>query len=458
MSGNAQGASRLKARERIEKLLDAGSFVEFDKFLERSNAVLGYLDVTAPGEGVVTGWGSIDGRAVYLAAQDFDVLHASFGVAQAAKIIKVIDMAAKNGMPAIFVWDSAGVRVQEGLAALNAYSLLMKKLVDVSGVVPTVSVVGGDMLGSSALLSPLTNFTVAIEKLSALSLKPPTVIASTFGVDADQEKLIGAKVQEAAGNADFVCPDEEAAYAALKTLLSYLPSNNLEVSPLVTPEDPIDRKVSGDILPGAFDGQTFFEIQSGYAKEMRIGFAAVDGMTVGVVANQKGQHITPEGCKKAARFVEFLDAFDIPILTFVDNEGVKVQKEQNILKDLAKLPYAYANAGAPMISVLVGKAIGEGYALMSNKGNGADLAYALEDAEIGCMSAEGGSIILFEGNKNRAAEYKEQFLSAASAARLGVVDDIVAREDIRRVLSSALNSAVNKRESKLQKKHGVMPL
>ena len=382
-----QGQGKWTARARVDALLDAGSFVETNRYLQKANAVPGRPDVCVPGEGVVTGWGTIDGQAVCIAVQDSEALDGAFGAGQAEKIAKAMDMAAKSGYPMLFLWDSNGAKVQEGAAA-----------------------------------------------------------------------------QMAAGNAQFCCADEPKAYEEVKRLLLCLPSNNLEDPPFLQNEDPADRPVTADpadvfaYVRQAADGESFLEVQPGYGEEIRTGFASFGGMTCGVVANAGGKFLTDAACEKAARFVRILDAYDMPILTFVDNEGVEAAVGHPTMRALAKLSYAYAEAGSPMVSVLTGKAIGEGYAAMSNKGNGADLVYALPQAKIGCMNAEAGSIVLFGGTTEAAADYAETYLSAESAAKQGVVDDIVAPEHIRETIVAALLTATDKREQKPNRKHGIMPL
>ncbi|MBQ9941702.1 MAG: methylmalonyl-CoA carboxyltransferase, partial [Christensenellaceae bacterium] len=360
---------KLTACERIAKIVDADSFVEMDKYLERSNAVLGYADVSAPGEGVITGWATIEGRPVYVCAQDYTVLKGSMGIAHAAKINKAIDMAAKQGMPVICLWDCGGARVQEGAAALGAVASIMKKLTDVSGVVPTISVVAGGLFGCAAMLSALTDFTIAIEKISAVSIASPMEIASIEGIAVDEQAICGAKVQgEENGNAQFVCADEDAAIVTLKDLLRYLPSNNLEEAPYEVVEDDIARATVADgsdakaLIADIADNGIFLEVSAGYGKEMITGFVTMNGYPAGVVANVPGEKITPKGCRKAARFISILDAYDMPIISLVNNEGVAVSLKAAHccqLRSMAKLVAAYAEAGAPMVSVITGKAIGE---------------------------------------------------------------------------------------------------
>lgn len=450
--------------ERIEALFDAGNFIEIDKYLERSNAVEQYPDVSAPGEGVVAGWGTIDGRSAYIAAQNYEVLRGSFSVAHAQKICKVVDMAAQNGLPVLFLWDSGGARVQEGAAAMGAYSAVMKKLADVSGVIPTISVVLGGMYGCAALFAALTDFSIAAEDAGRIGLLSPMVSAAVHGQAVEEEKLCGIVAAAAKGDVQLVAPDGAAALELTKELLSYLPLNNLEEPPFALNEDSIVRPVLSDgkdvraLLKEVADEQCFLELGAAFAPEMITGLITLDGLTAGVVANVPGEYLNAHGCKKAARFVRLMDAYDIPIITMVDNEGIDPASESCcLLRSLAQLAYAYGEAGCPMVSILT-KAIGEGYVALSNKQNGADLVYAYEDAQIGCLGAKAGSIILYDGAKDRAEEYAEKFLSARSAARQGVVDDIIQRENLRSTLIRAIEMISNKRAQKLQKKHGIMPM
>lgn len=465
----AAGQSKLGKRtatERIEMLVDAKSFVEMDKYIERSNAVLGYGDVSAPGEGVKTGWATIDGRPVYVFAQDYAVLKGSMGAAHAAKIMKTFDMAAKQGLPVVCIWDSGGARVQEGAAALDAYARIGKKLADVSGVIPTISVAAGGMLGAAAMFAAMTDFTVAIEDVTEIGVFPPMVLASTAGKKLDGQALIGAKVQAENANASFCCAKEEDAFATVKRLLAFLPSNNLEECPFDVSEDEPARQIAAGpedaraLIADIADNHDFLEVYADTAKEMVTGFAMMNGFAVGFVANAPGEYISAKACLKAARFIRFLDAFDMPVISIVNNNGVEVSLEAAQgcqVRALAKLLYAYAEAGAPMISLITGRAIGEGYAVMSNKGNGADMVYAYPTAEISPVEAEAGGIILF-GEKTGAAEYREKFASPMTAAQQGIVDDIIEPANTRQVLIDALDMAANKREPKLPKKHGVMPL
>ncbi len=460
-------SSRLKARDRIGQLVDEGSFVELDKYLERSNAVLGYKDVSVQGEGVVSGWATIDGRPVYVFAEDKDALKGSMSAAHGAKITKTMDMAAKNGVPVIGIWDSEGARVQEGAAVLNAYALIAKKLTDLSGVVPTISVAAGPMIGAAAVFSALSDFTVAIENISEIGVYGPMVLASSAEKPVDGEALIGAKVSESeAANAQFACATEAEAIETVKRLLMFLPSNNLEESQYIPTEDPANRAVTADakdmaaFLKDIADDGEFLEVGAGYADDMITGFGFMNGFATGFIANKADGRITPRAAKKAARFMRFLDAYDMPVVTVIDNAGVPVClpcAQDNQVRDLAQMVFAFANAGCPMVSLITGKAIGEGYAAMANKGLGADIVYAFPTAEISAVEKETGAMILFD-NKSKADEFAAQFSTAEAAAKQGVVDDIIEPAETRAKLIGALDMASNKREQKLPKKHGVMPL
>lgn len=373
-------------------------------------------------------------------------------------------MAAQNGLPVLFLWDSGGARVQEGAAAMGAYSAVMKKLADVSGVIPTISVVLGGMYGCAALFAALTDFSIAAEDAGRIDLLSPMVRAAVHGQAVDEEKLCGVQAAAEKGDVQLTAPDAAAALELAKELLSYLPLNNLEEPPFALNEDSIARPILSDgkdiraLLREIADEQCFLELGAAFAPEMVTGLITLDGLTAGVVANVPGEYLSAHGCKKAARFVRQMDAYDIPIITMVDNEGIDPASESCcLLRSLAQLAYAYGEAGCPMVSIL-NRAIGEGYAALSNKQNGADLVYAYEDAQIGCLDATAGSIILYDGAKDRAQEYAERFLSALSAAKQGVVDDIIKRENLRGTLIRAIQMVSNKRGQKLRKKHGIMPM
>ncbi len=463
------------AQERVALMLDDGSFVEMDKYVTSSNAVPGFADISEPGEGVITGWGTVDGCPVYIFAQDYTVLKGSFGNAHATKICKVLDLAAKNGAPVICVWDSAGARIQEGIGAINAYARVMKKLTDISGVVPTISVLAGAIHGTAAMLVPMTDFCVSIEKISEISLHSPLVLASQAGV-AEANAKFGADVQASSmGIAQLVAKDEEEAISSVKKLLSFIPSNNLgsvfyEYLETGVAPSAVDASDVDTIIASVADEGEFFEIMPGFAKCMKTGFIRVEGVSVAVVANV-GSQMCSNGCKKASRMINFANAYSIPVFTIVDNDGAKIdldaQKKLNLV-DLTKLVSAYANASTALITLISGKAVGEGYALMAPK-SVSDVVYAYPGATIACMELEAGAIAMFgdmmkdkddaQTAKQKAIDaYNAEFGGSMNAAKMGMVDEIIEPSDTRRMVAAALSMSMNKRETKLPKKHGILPL
>lgn len=460
---------RLTAQERIAAILDEGSFVELDKRVRRSNAVYGFEDKSAPGEGVVAGYGSIEGRGAFICAQDAAVLGGSCSAAHADKIVKALGLAAKTGQPAILIFDSLGARVQEGAAALDAYARIMKKLTDISGVIPTIAVVAGSLHGTAAMLPALCDFVLSIDGISDLSLRTSTVLCSAEG---KAPEVVGTAKAQAAGMgiAHVACADEKECAETLKRLLSFLPSNNLDVCPYY--EDgfyaPAGADEGEDIaaIRALVDGGDFMQLQADYASDMIIGFAHMSSQSVGIIATKKGSFITAEGCRKAARFIRVLDAFDMPVITIADSEGVDADiaaESGTLLADMAKLVYAYGEAGVPMVTLIAGKAIGEGYTLMGAKNIGADMAFAYPDAKISCMNKKAGAVALYRDElatdaAAAEAKYEELFMSPDAAAEQGLIDDIIEPAAAKAVICSALDMLAGKREAKLAKKHGVMPL
>ncbi len=463
------------ATERVFEMLDEGSFVELDKYLTSSNAVPGFADMSEPGEGVIAGWGEVDGCPVYIFAQDYTVLKGSFGNAHARKICKVLDLAAKNGMPVICMWDSAGARIQEGIGAIDAYASVMKKLTDISGAVPTISVIAGAIHGTGAMLVPMTDFCIAIDKTSSLSMHSPLVLASNAGIDPDKAVLSAEDISKTMGIAHAVAKDETGAFECVKKLLSYIPSNNLGSVTCEYSEGagvrPIDPGDVDSVIAGISDDGTFLELSGEFAKCMKTGFIRVEGVSVAVVANAGEKNICANGCKKAARFINFADAYSIPVLTIADNNGAvaDIEKERRLeLGDLASLAGAYAGATCPLITLITGRAVGEGYAIMSPK-SVADVVFAYENATIACMDVDAGAVAMFgdmmkdkddaqAARQEAADKYKAEFGGAMNAAKMGIVDEIIEPTDTRRFIVGALNMVINKRELKLPKKHGILPL
>lgn len=456
----------MTAREFIDRLVDDGSFVELDKYIRKSNAVYGYADVSAAGEGVITGWGRIEGRPVCVFAQDKAVLGGSLGEAQANKIVKIIAMAKKCGYPLVARWCSDGARVQEGAAAANAYVEIAKALNDVSGVIPTVSVAASEMLGISAAFAAMTDFTVAVENLSACGLHAPMVLASKEGADVNLQEIEGAKVMaEDSGLAQFLCADELAALNEVKKLMAYLPSNNLDSMDMEFSEDDVNREIVADtedtraLAADIADNGSFYEVGVAYCADMITGFIRLDGISCGVVANAAGCTMNSKSYKKAARFISILNAYDIPIITIINNEGTQISMSgvrHCQTAAYAQLLFEYALAGCAKVALITGKAIGEGWAAM---GAGAchDISYAYPDAKIGCMDSEAGSIMLY-GTSGREREYEEKFLSAMTACEQGVIDDVINTKDTRKALIEAVDFILNKREERPLRKQPIMPL
>ena len=457
---------RLTAREFIDRLVDEGSFVEVDRFVRRSNAVYGYTDVSAEGEGVVSGWGKVEGVPVCVFAQDEGVLGGSLGEAHAAKIVKAIELAKKSGYPIVARWSSEGARTQEGAAAVNAYVKVARALSDASGLVPTISVTAGEMFGISSAFAAMTDFTVAIDGVSACGVHAPMVVASKEGREPDAQKLMGSETMTAKnGVAQLCCENEAQAVETVKKLLCYLPSNNLDCADMEFSQDPAERQTAAGaadtraLIADFADAGTFFETGAAYAPEMITGFMRLDGISCGVVANAAGEEITVRGYRKAARFISILDAYDLPVVTLINNEGAGISLHAVQCCQVpayAKLLSTYALSGCAKVALVTGKAVGEGWAVM---GAGAchDIVYAYPEAVVGCMDAAAGSIVLY-GKPGHEEEYSEKFLSAKAACSEGVIDDIIAPEDTRRALIAAVSIALNKREEKPPKKHVILPL
>ncbi|MEN3005154.1 acyl-CoA carboxylase subunit beta [Dehalobacterium formicoaceticum] len=485
-------SGKFTARERIEKLLDQGSFVELDQFVVHRGTEFGMADVNAPGEGVVTGYGTILGRLVYLYAQDFTVLGGSLGEMHAAKICKVMDLAIKMGAPFIGINDSGGARIQEGIDALNGYGEIFKRNTMASGVIPQISVIMGPCAGGAVYSPALTDFIFMTDQTSQMFITGPQVIKAVTGEEVSGESLGGALAHnQMSGNAHFFAADEDECFWQIKKLLTYLPLNNLDPVPLVPTNDPADRMDElletvvpddankaynmMDVITALADDGEFFEIQPHYAKNILIGFMRLNGMSVGVIANQPK---VMAGCldincsDKASRFIRFCDAFGIPLLTIVDTPGYLPGVEQEhggIIRHGAKLLYAYSEATVPKIQLITRKAYGGAYLAMCAKSLGADVAIAWPSAQIAVMGAQGAANIVFrkeiEGAENpnekreeMIGEYEEKFSNPYCAAARGLADMVIEPEKTRYYLIKSLESLMTKRESRPGKKHGNMPL
>nr|WP_202820128.1 carboxyl transferase domain-containing protein [Calderihabitans maritimus] len=485
-------AGKLTARERIKLLLDEGSFVEIDQFVTHRCTEFGMDQVEAPGEGVVTGYGTIDGRLVYVYAQDFTVIGGTLGEMHAAKICKVLDMAMKMGAPVIGMNDSGGARIQEGVDALNGYGEIFKRNTLASGVIPQISVIMGPCAGGAVYSPALTDYIFMVEGTSQMFITGPQVIKAVTGEEISVEELGGARTHnQISGVAHFQAQSEEECVMMIKRLLSFIPSNNLEDPPVVECTDPVDRCDEGlrevvpddpnkpydvrDVIVPIIDNGDFFEIHQGWAQNIIIGFGRLNGRTVGIIANQPK---VLAGCldinasDKASRFVRFCDAFNIPLLTLVDTPGYLPGTEQEyggIIRHGAKLLYAYSEATVPKLTLVLRKAYGGAYLAMCAKALGADQAFAWPSAEIAVMGPEGAANIIFrkeiqaadnppEVRQQKIQEYREKFANPYVAASRGFIDIVLDPKETRPYLIKALETLLTKRENRPGKKHGNIPV
>ncbi len=484
---------RYTARERLQLLLDEGSFEEFDMLKEHRCSHFGMADRQFPGDGVVTGYGTIDGRLVYVFSQDFTVFGGSLSETFAEKICKVMDMAVKNGAPVIGLNDSGGARIQEGIESLAGYTEIFLRNVMASGVVPQLSGVFGPCAGGAVYSPALTDFTVMVEGNSYMFLTGPKVVKTVTHEDVDTESLGGASVHTTrSGVAHLAAPTEEETILLLQRLLSFMPQNNLTAPPRRATDDPPDREVPEldvlvpdnpnqpydmkEVILATVDDGDFLEIQPGYGPNLIVGFARYGGMPVGVVANQPmvlAGVLDNDASIKGARFVRFCAAFNLPVVTFVDVPGFMpgtVQEYGGIIRNGAKLLYAYAEATVPKVTVTTRKSYGGAYCVMSSKHLRGDLNYAWPTAEIAVMGAKGAVEILFareikaagdDGARvaaEKEAEYGERFANPYEAARRGYIDDIVPPARTRLRICKALVMLENKQDRNLPKKHGNIPL
>jgi propionyl-CoA carboxylase beta chain len=488
-------AGKLTARERIERLLDPGSFEELDKFVTHRCSDFDMQNQKFLGDGVVTGYGTVGGRPIYVFSQDFTVFGGSLSGAHAAKICKLMDLAVKTGAPVIGLNDSGGARIQEGVESLGGYAEIFWRNTQASGVVPQLSVILGPCAGGAVYSPAITDFIFMVENHSYMFVTGPDVIKTVTHEDVTKEDLGGAEAHaEKSGVTHFVYPSEESCILGVRELLSYLPSNNLDSAPVKSSQDPADRKCTEieKILPDSpnkpydirkvigevVDEGKLLEVQPNYAPNIVVGFARLDGKSVGVVGNQPA-HLA--GClditasMKAARFVRFCDAFNIPLITFVDVPGFLpgVQQEYGgIIKHGAKLLYAYAEATVPKLTVITRKAYGGAYDVMASKHIRADFNFAYPTAEIAVMGPDGAINILYRKEiaaaekTGRLAEerarltelYRNTFANPYKAAELGYIDEVIHPEETRRKLVSALRLLNTKRERGPSRKHGNIPL
>jgi acetyl-CoA carboxylase carboxyltransferase component len=488
---------KMTARERIDSLLDPGSFTEIDVFVEHRCTDLGMDEVKAPGEGVVIGHGTIDGRVVFVFAQDFTVIGGSLGEMHSMKICKAMDMAVKVGAPLIGINDSGGARIQEGVDALSGYGDIFFRNTRASGVVPQISVIMGPCAGGAVYSPALTDFTIMVDKTANMFITGPQVIKAVTGEDVSAEALGGAMVHSAtSGCASLMFADEAATMAGIKKLLSYLPQNNLEDPPVaatgddpgrlapdlkdIIPDQPNKPYDMRDVIGRIFDvdptgATSFFEIQGLYAQNMVTGFAHLGGRSVGIVANQPkimAGVLDINASDKAARFVRFCDAFNLPLVTLTDTSGYLPgvgQEHGGVIRHGAKLLYAYSEATVPKITIIVRKAYGGAYIAMCSRHLGADQVFAWPSAEIAVMGPDGAANIIFKreieeaadpaaARKDKIEEYKHNFANPYKAAVRGYVDDVIDPAESRKRLVKALAMLGGKRESLPPRKHGNMPV
>ena len=485
-------AGKLTARERLELLFDPGTFVEIDRFVVHRCADFGMEEQKIPGDGVVTGYGKVDGRTVFTFAQDFTVFGGSLSGAFAEKICKVMDLAAKSGHPLVGLNDGAGARIQEGVVSLGGYGDVFLRNVLQSGVTPQISLIMGPCAGGAVYSPAMTDFIVMVKNTSNMMITGPDVIKTVTHEEVSAEELGGALTHASKSSvADFAASNEEECIQITRRLLSFIPSNNLEDPPFVATEDPVDRTEPAlrtlvpddpskpydikELVKLVVDDADFFEVAPLYAKNLVVGFARFGGRSVGIVANQpafRAGVLDIECSKKGARFVRFCDAFNIPIVTLVDVPGFLPgvdQEHGGIIKHGAKLLYAFCEATVPRITIITRKAYGGAYVVMSSKHTRADINFAYPTAELAVMGPDGAVNIVFRKElraaedpdarrKELEADYRENFANPFKAAELGYIDEVIHPEETRSKVIQALEMLANKRDGLPAKKHGNIPL
>ncbi len=485
-------ANKNTARERIQMLMDPNSFVEVDAFVEARSIEFDMQKKKVAGDGVVTGYGTIDGRLVYVSSQDFTVIGGSLGGMHAKKITKVMDMAIKMGAPFISINDSGGARIEEGIDALSGFGDIFYRNTIASGVIPQISVIMGPCAGGAVYSPAITDFVFMVENTSQMFITGPQVIKSVTGEDVTFEQLGGASTHNSvSGVAHFKSSTEQDCFKEIKNLLSFLPDNNLSDSELMNNDDDLNRVVAElnsivpedankpydmkEIISSIVDNSNFLEVQEDFAKNIIIGFARINGRAIGIIANQPKVNagvLDVNSSDKASRFVRFCDAFNIPVVTFTDVPGYLpgVEQEHNgIIRHGAKLLYAFAEATVPKINVIVRKAYGGAYIAMNSKHLGADMVFAWPTAEIAVMGPEGAANIIFKKDiaqsddpitfrTEKIQEYKDKFSNPYVAASRGYVDDVIEPAKTRIHIAAALEMLTSKRETRPSKKHGNIPL
>jgi propionyl-CoA carboxylase beta chain len=482
------------ARERIEMLVDPDSFTEIDEFARHHATNFGMEKNRPYGDGVVIGTATVDGRPIALYSQDFTVFGGSLGEVHADKIVKIADFALKSGIPLIGINDSGGARIQEGVASLNGYGKIFRLNTRSSGVIPQISLILGPCAGGSAYSPALTDFTVMVKETSNMFITGPDVIKTVTGEDVGMEELGGALTHNTkSGNAHYMADSEADAIDYVKALLSYLPSNNMDGSPVLPPTQTLDKKASdtalNELIPDSpnqpydmkkliqaiVDEAEFLEVHSLYAPNIVVGFARIEGQSIGIIANQPSQlagTLDINSSEKAARFLRFCDAFNIPILTLVDVPGFMpgIEQEWNgIIRRGAKLLYAYAEASVPLVTLITRKAYGGAFIVMGSKYLGSDINFAWPTAEIAVMGAQGAVNILYRkelaGSDDVEAkraelitDYTEKFSNPYLAAERGTIDSVIEPEDSRQYITKAFRTLKTKRDILPARKHGNIPL
>ncbi|CAH1664347.1 Propionyl-CoA carboxylase beta chain [Hyphomicrobiales bacterium] len=479
---------KLTARERIDLLLDEGSFEEFDMFVEHRSTDFGMEKQKIPGDGVVTGWGTINGRKVFLFSKDFTVFGGSLSEAHAAKIVKIQDMAVKMRCPIIGLFDAGGARIQEGVAALGGYGEVFKRNVVASGVIPQISVIMGPCAGGDVYSPAMTDFIFMVRDTSYMFVTGPEVVKTVTNETVTSEELGGAKVHTSRSSvADGAFDNDVEALLQIRRFMDFLPANNTEGAPhwpsldepdrvetsldTLVPDNPNVPYDIKELILKVVDERDFFEVQQAFAGNIVVGFGRIEGRTVGIVANQPmvlAGVLDSDASRKAARFVRFCDAFEIPIVTFVDVPGFlpgTAQEYGGLIKHGAKLLYAYSEATVPLVTVITRKAFGGAYDVMASKHVGGDVNYAWPTAQIAVMGAKGAVEIIFRqdaGDPDAIAAhtkgYEERFMSPFVAAERGYIDEVIKPHSTRRRVARALAMLASKRAETPWRKHDNIPL
>jgi len=485
---------KMTARERIEKLVDEGSFTELDEFARHRSTNFGMEENRPYGDGVVTGYGTVDGRQVAIFSQDFTVMGGSLGEVFGEKIVKIMDFALKSGIPLIGINDSGGARIQEGVVSLGRYGEIFRRNARSSGVIPQISLILGPCAGGAVYSPAMTDFTVMVNETSHMFITGPEVIKTVTGEEVGMEELGGAHTHSSrTGNSHYLANSEDDAIDYVKALLSYLPSNNMDEAPILPTTEPeefteLDRSLNAlipdspnqpydmhKVIAAILDESEFLEVQELWAPNIIIGFGRIDGHSVGIVANQPMQlagTLNIDASEKAARFVRTCDAYGIPIVTLVDVPGFLPGTDQEwngIIRRGAKLLYAYGEASVPMVTLITRKAYGGAYDVMGSKHLGADINLAWPTAQIAVMGAQGAVNILYRKELSEAkdqeklrkeliTEYEDTLANPYVAAERGFIDAVIEPHQTRRYITRALVALRNKRDVLPPRKHGNIPL